>query len=123
MWYLQLYSFKQKYLLDCKLPYKPLNWFDEHRINPQLNTIVKLVKRKELDVLVDDDAGPIEVDAVAIVLASQARFFRCEQNPITMYPERCHNSCFDFKSFKSFRLHCFILYCFEAVSGHLPFKK
>ena len=85
MWYLKLYRFKQKNLWDCKLPRKPLYWFDEHRINPQLNTIVKLVQRKELDVLVDDDGGPIEVDAVATILASQALFFRCEQNPIVRY--------------------------------------
>ena len=70
MWYLKLYSFKQKNLLDCTLPRKPLYWFDEHGINPPLNTIVKLVQRKELDVLVDDDGGPIEVDTVATIFAS-----------------------------------------------------
>jgi hypothetical protein len=85
MWYLKPYSFEQNNLLDCKLPRKPLYWFDEHRINPQLNTIVKLVQGKELDVLVDDDAGPIEVDAVATILASQALFFRCEQKPSIRY--------------------------------------
>ena len=85
MWYLKFYNFEQKNLFGHPLPRKPLYWFDEHCINPQLNTIVKLVKRKELDVLVDDDGGPIEVDAVATILPSQALFFRCEQNPIIRY--------------------------------------
>ena len=83
MWYLKFYNFEQKNLFGHPLPRKPLYWFDEHRINPQLNTVVELIQRKEFDVLVDDDGGPVGVDAVTTILASQALLFRGEQNPIT----------------------------------------
>ena len=82
MWYLKTLNVEQKNLFGSHIPCKPLYWFDEHCINSQLDTVIKLVQRKVFDVLVNDDWGPVEVDAETTILASQAVLFRGEQNPI-----------------------------------------
>jgi hypothetical protein len=63
-------------------PGKPLYRFYQHRINPQLMFLVKLVQSEELDVLVNDDRGPCLVDTVATIFTRQSGLLCFKQDTV-----------------------------------------
>jgi hypothetical protein len=84
MWYLwqSQISQSQEDRRINNVPGKSLYGFNEHCINPELVTIVKLVQGEELDVLVDDDGGPGAVDAVATIFPRKSRLLGLKQDPM-----------------------------------------
>ena len=51
-------------------PCEPLYRFNQHGINPELQTIVNLVVVEEFDVLGNNDGRSVEVDTVAPIHSS-----------------------------------------------------